>query len=165
MPEASRLSGMSECQARRIKELIQRAVKGLLITATPLYLLLFVFASPLTHVWLRQSFNPAVPSTLRFFLVGTFFSLLGTPYYYALIGLGRAQFVLWANALQFVVCIVGVLAILKTAKIEKTFELPAVLGVADIALTLSTLVLVLLMAKALARYEQQAPSVLEPAAA
>jgi O-antigen/teichoic acid export membrane protein len=154
MPEASRLAGAGSSPGMKIKPLIQSAVKGLFVAATPVYCILFAFAGPLTQLWLGHSFNAMVPSTLRFFLIGTFLSLLGTPYYYVLIGLGRAQYVLWANAWQFCVCIGGVLTILSTGVIGRSVELLAVLATADVAMAVSTCLLVLFTKRELGRYEE-----------
>lgn len=163
MPEASRLASAGSSPGMRIKPLIQSAVKGLLVAATPVYCILFAFAGPLTQLWLRHSFNAMVPSTLRFFLIGTFVSLLGTPYYYVLIGLGRAQYVLWANAWQFCVCIGGVLTILGTGVVGRSVALVAVLATADVAMAVSTCLLVLFTKRELSRYEE--PSSLAEAVA
>jgi O-antigen/teichoic acid export membrane protein len=113
--------------------------------AGPVYAVVFLLAEPLTRMWLRHSFSPTVPGTLRIFLIGTFFSLIGTPFYYGLIGAGRAQGVLYANVIQFAVNIAGVYFVLNLLKMTAGTELYAVLGIADCALGISTAVLLAAM--------------------
>jgi O-antigen/teichoic acid export membrane protein len=141
MPETSRLVSSAVEPGREVKSLIQSSLKALLIGATPLYLLLFVFAGPLTKIWLRHSFVPAVPSTLQVFLVGTFVSLLGTPLYYALIGMGKAALVFVANAVQLSAGSLGVFWILHGELAHQGWQVARVLVVADVALAASTTVL------------------------
>jgi O-antigen/teichoic acid export membrane protein len=117
--------------------------------AGPVYMVVFLLAGPLTRVWLKHAYDPIVPGTLRIFLIGTFVSLIGTPFYYGLIGAGRAQGVLYANAIQFAINIAGVYSALTFWHLGTGSKLYAVLGVADCALALSTLVLFVAMRKTL----------------
>lgn len=145
MPEASRLIGVNARDLSQLRNLLMRAVKSLVWMAGPIYALVFWLAEPLTRIWLKHSFSPIVPGTMRIFLIGTFLSLLGTPFYYGLIGAGKAQGVLYANVVQFVVNLAGVYSILNLFHLRAGVELYAVLGVADCALGISTAVLLLAM--------------------
>lgn len=143
MPETSRLVACAHDPAQPIKSLIQSSMKGLLVAATPVYAVILIFAAPLTKAWLRHSFAPAVPSTLRVFLLGAFISLLGTPLYYSLIGMGKARFVLVANAVQLSAGSLGVFWVLHGALLHSGSQIAHVLGMADIALAASTTALAL----------------------
>jgi O-antigen/teichoic acid export membrane protein len=156
MPETSRLVSSGGEPGRQVKSLVQSSLKGLLIGATPLYLLLLVFAGTLTKIWLRHSFVPAVPSTLRVFLIGTFISLLGTPLYYALIGMGKAAFVFVANAVQLSLGSLGVFWMLHGELAHQGWQVARVLMVADVALAASTTVLALAAARAIRGMKRQA---------
>ena len=156
MPETSRLVSSGGEPGRQVKSLVQSSLKGLLIGATPLYLLLLVFAGTLTKIWLRHSFVPAVPSTLRVFLIGTFISLLGMPLYYALIGMGKAAFVFVANAVQLSLGSLGVFWMLHGELAHQGWQVARVLMVADVALAASTTVLALAAARAIRGMKRQA---------
>jgi O-antigen/teichoic acid export membrane protein len=149
MPEASRLIGAVSADMLRLRTMLKRAVNNLVLMAGPIYLIVFILATPLTKIWLKHAFTPIVPGALRVFLIGTFLSLLGTPFYYVLIGAGRAQGVVCANALQFILNIAGVYTVLRIVRVPAGFELYAVLGVADVALGVSTVVLLLAMRHAM----------------
>lgn len=155
MPETSRLVSSAEEPGRAVSSLIQSSLKGLLIGATPLYLLLLVFAAPLTKIWLRHSFVPAVPSTLQVFLIGTFISLLGTPLYYALIGMGKAALVFAANAVQLSLGSLGVFWMLHGELAHQGWQVARVLMVADVALAASTTVLGFAAARAIRGIRRQ----------
>jgi O-antigen/teichoic acid export membrane protein len=145
MPEASRLIGAGAGDLSQFQKLLTGAVRNLIWMAGPVYTAVFLLAEPLTRVWLKHSFSPTVPGTMRVFLIGTFLSLLGTPFYYGLIGAGKAQGVLYANVVQFAVSLVGVYAVLNVLHLPAGAELYAVLGIADCALGISTAVLLLAM--------------------
>ncbi|HEX6544953.1 MAG TPA: hypothetical protein VF023_01515, partial [Bryobacteraceae bacterium] len=149
MPETSRLVSSTNEPSREVKSLIQSSLKGLAMGAAPLYVLVLVFAGPLTRIWLRHSFVPAVPFTLRVFLIGTFISLLGTPLYYALIGMGKAAFVFIANAVQLSLGSLGVFWILHGGLAHRGWQVARVLMVADVALAASTIVLGFAVAQAM----------------
>jgi O-antigen/teichoic acid export membrane protein len=141
MPETSRLISSSGFRPCALSKLLRSSLNGLCLAATPAYAVLFIGAETLTRVWLRGSFNPIVPGALRCFLIGTFLSLLGTPLYYVLIGAGKAQSILLANALQLSISITGVYVILKMHIFAPERQLFGVFGIADVALGVSTLVL------------------------
>jgi O-antigen/teichoic acid export membrane protein len=143
MPETSRLVASAHEPRQAISSLIRSSIKGLVLFATPIYAFILIFAGPLTKIWLRHSFTPDVPSTLRVFLLGTFVSLLGTPLYYALIGMGNARFVLIANAVQISLGSAGVFWILHGGFLQHSWRLAQVLSMADLALAASTTVLLL----------------------
>jgi O-antigen/teichoic acid export membrane protein len=143
MPEASRLLGSASGDLSQLRNMLTAAVRNLVLMAGPVYLVVFALATPLTKIWLKHSFSPIVPGTLRIFLLGTFLSLVGTPFYYVLIGAGRAQGVLLANAFQFLLNIVGVYLALRIVHVPAGSALYVILGVADVALGVSTLVLLL----------------------
>ena len=145
MPETSRLIGTREFSPTSIVSLLKSSLRGLLVYAAPLYVIVFLAATPLTRVWLGSSFNPLVPGAIRIFLIGTFVSLIGTPFYYALIGAGRAQAVLIANGLQLGVNVLLVVALLR----QSSAPLFLTLGVADLSLAVSSVTLALLMRRAI----------------
>jgi O-antigen/teichoic acid export membrane protein len=164
MPETSRLVSSANEPGREVKSLIRSSLKGLIVGATPLYLLLLVFAGPLTRLWLGHSFVPAVPSTLRIFLIGTFISLLGTPLYYALIGMGKAAFVFIANAVQLSLGSVGVFWILHSELAHQGWQVARVLMIADVALAASTAVLGFAAAQAIRGIRRQVTTCMTQAA-
>jgi O-antigen/teichoic acid export membrane protein len=165
MPETSRLISSAAEPNKAIVSLVRSSLKGLIVGATPIYAAVLIFAGPLTKVWLRHSFSPAVPSTLRFFLLGTFISLLGTPLYYALIGMGKAGSVLVANAVQLFTGLVGASWVLHSGMAHHGSQVPQVLTMADVALAASTILLGFAMAKAIRALSTHSPVQLARAAA
>jgi O-antigen/teichoic acid export membrane protein len=165
MPETSRLMGTENFSTGSIRRLLRSSLKYLFLVAGPMYVLVFIGSTPLTHVWLRHSFSPFIPGVLRCFLVGTFISLLGTPFYYGLIGAGRAQLVLIANGLQLAVSVVGVCVLLHYGLIAAGSDLYKVVCVADVALAVSTVVLFKGMRSWLHSFGKQKQQCLEPLAA
>jgi O-antigen/teichoic acid export membrane protein len=92
MPEISRIS------TPLTRETLNRAVSmqrsGLRLIASLglfLYGSVFVMTTPLLRIWLRSQFQSALPLPFRIMLVASFFSLLGVPAYYILLGLGQAK--------------------------------------------------------------------------
>jgi O-antigen/teichoic acid export membrane protein len=155
MPETSRLMGSANFSTKSIRCLLRSSLKYLFLVAGPIYVVVIIASTPLTHMWLRHSFSPFIPGALRCFLVGTFISLLGTPFYYGLIGAGRAQVVLVANGLQLGVSVVGVWLLLHYGLIASGWDLYKVVSIADVALAVSTAVLIVGMRSWLRSFEKQ----------
>jgi O-antigen/teichoic acid export membrane protein len=104
MPEISRIGAAMTQQAHeRIAAINRRAMKFIIICGVPLFTTLFTFATILLKFWLRKSFADALPSAFRVILIGAFLSLLGTPAFYTLMGLGKANYCFVASMIQGVV--------------------------------------------------------------
>jgi O-antigen/teichoic acid export membrane protein len=72
----------------------------LALAVSPVFIVLGVGIEPLARVWLGARFDPHIVPVARIMLVGGFFSLIGTPGYYILLGLGQARQIFYANVLQ-----------------------------------------------------------------
>lgn len=60
----------------------------------------FLVAAPALKLWLGPRYDPELASATRIILVGTFFSLVGTPGFYILAALGRLKTLLVGNIIQ-----------------------------------------------------------------
>jgi O-antigen/teichoic acid export membrane protein len=92
MPEISRISRSSTQDIFGRALTMQRS--GLRLIArlgTPLYGAVILLAAPLLRIWLRGQFRAAITLPFQIMLISSFLSLLGTPGYYILLGLGQAR--------------------------------------------------------------------------
>lgn len=98
--EVSKLAAItSKANWNRIHSLASKGQK-LLWSSAPLFLGLMIIATPALRLWLGSRYVPALTTTFRLMLAGAFISLLSTPAYYVLLGLGRAKHIFLANVLQ-----------------------------------------------------------------
>jgi O-antigen/teichoic acid export membrane protein len=112
MPEISRLSAIMTSEARaRIKAITRKALKLILTVAFPGYFILFLGATMIFKVWLRDSFNEQIPYTFRVMLVGGFLFLLGLPFNNLLMGIGKVNYCLFAKCIQTAANIIIVIAV------------------------------------------------------
>lgn len=95
MPEISNLSS-SGCResVARINSIISKSYRLLFLGATPLYLLVALFAGTVFKVWLGASYAPSIPNVFRVLLLVTFVSLMGVIPYYLNIGYGKVNKIL-----------------------------------------------------------------------
>ncbi|MBA3972599.1 MAG: hypothetical protein C0504_00105 [Candidatus Solibacter sp.] len=116
MPEVSRLGALQSAEGRRQIASINRAALvrlgfiGLIVMAIP-----FVAASRIIPLWLGPSVDPSLAISLRICIAGAYISLLGTPSYYTLIGIGQVREIVSANLIQSGVNVAACLGILAFA--------------------------------------------------
>lgn len=92
MPEVSRISAnMTRYAKDRISQISHRAMKLIFLFGIPMYVSMFIFATPLLRIWLRDKFVHSIPFAFRIMLVATFINLWGVPSYYLLLGMGRIR--------------------------------------------------------------------------
>lgn len=104
MPEVSNFRVKGNVKLHdRVRSIDRKAFLIIFAAALPTFIGLMIVMNPLLHLWLHQSFNPLLPSTFRIALVGAFASMLGSPAYYMLIGIGKARDAAYSAAIQFVV--------------------------------------------------------------
>lgn len=115
MPEVSRLAAnLTDAARLRIKMLNRQVLSLVFVLGITANGSLFVLAEPLLRLWLRHDFTSVLPDVLRIALAGGFVSLLGTPAFYILLGLGMARPLFLANLIQSGVNIVVIMAMLLT---------------------------------------------------
>jgi O-antigen/teichoic acid export membrane protein len=113
MPEVSRLGGVETRDAlTRVKKINRKTAKFMLLGMGPIYVVMLHCARPVLELWLRHSFNDALPSMFRIVLTASYVNLLGGPAYYTLMGLGRVHFGLVAHILKATVNVGSVIAAL-----------------------------------------------------
>lgn len=88
LPASSELNSLNNYS--QIEELYLKTSRVLLLIAFPVFLLLIVIALPLTNAWLGEGYEMA-GRAIQFLLIGHFFSLLITPQYIILQGIGKPQ--------------------------------------------------------------------------
>lgn len=102
MPEISRIGANMTIQAKnRIAQLNSRFMKLILFVGGPAYAVLMVFAPPLLRIWLGEQFQESLPNAFRIMMFATFFTLVGVPAYYTIIGLGKIRYFLTASVITF----------------------------------------------------------------
>lgn len=101
MPEVSRLSATysTEC-CSRVQAVYARAMKLIFLAGLPAFAIVILFADPLIQFWLGVRFRPEIAPAVRILVTGCFFSLLGVPGYYTLIGLGRLRHIITGSVVQ-----------------------------------------------------------------
>lgn len=96
LPASSELSGV---QNRKELEKIYFALSRMLyLFAVPIFLLVIVLAEPLMQVWLGDGYKWAARA-IQFLLIGNLFSLLVTPQYIILQGVGKPKINTIAHAI------------------------------------------------------------------
>ena len=107
MPEVSRLtSEISVKPIKRIRSLLRRTLGLILLIGTPLFLTLFLLATPLLEIWLGKKFIDTIPPAFRVMLLATFISLLAVPAYHFLVGLGRVSTAFVSACITWIGCVV-----------------------------------------------------------
>lgn len=100
-PEISRIGANRHPSSMpNVTKINRQAITMILLLGVPVFSLLIAFAKPLLHTWLGARFSPQLPMAVQIALLGAFASLLGTPAFYTLLGLGKTQHVLWGFAIQ-----------------------------------------------------------------
>jgi O-antigen/teichoic acid export membrane protein len=101
MPEVSRLSGdMTKYAKDKITEIYQTSMKLIFVFGLPIYGVLGVFAPFLLRVWLGSGCAEMLPGAFRIMMFATFFTLVGVPAYYTIIGLGKIRYFLTASVIS-----------------------------------------------------------------
>ena len=112
MPEISRISANMTTSAKdKISQLNRHAMKFIIMFGFPIYAAIFIFATPLLRIWLRDQFLDSMPLAFQIMLVATFISLLGVPFYYLLLGMGHVSTVLAARCITWISSMVLVIII------------------------------------------------------
>jgi O-antigen/teichoic acid export membrane protein len=139
IPEIGRLAGTSPAAAyARARKLGSRTIRAF-AWVLPIYVVAFVFAAPALKLWLGARYDPELSLATRIILVGTFFSLVGTPGFYILAALGRLRTLLVGNLIQsgFNIVLVGTCLLL-----FRSLSVSTVLAATAIAMFCSTVFLV-----------------------
>jgi O-antigen/teichoic acid export membrane protein len=101
MPEISRLGANTGPDASaRIQHVIRRVAVLILLVGTSVFVGAMLLASPVSKIWLGSRYSPEIPPALRIALVGAFLSLLATPPFHTIMGLGRTGHVFASFAIQ-----------------------------------------------------------------
>lgn len=101
MPEVSRLGARrDEASRTAIRTLNRRAITAILILALPVFVAVLAASGPLLRAWLGARLTVDLQQSFRVMLAGTFFSLLCTPFYYTLVGLGNVRTVVQTYGVQ-----------------------------------------------------------------
>ena len=113
MPEISRASvDITKKGLDRIKSINRKSIKLIVFFGLPVYTFI-MFCSPwLLQLWLRDKYSISVCTSFRIMLVGTYFSLLGVPAFYALMGFGKGREILFFHMIQSGLNVVIVLSII-----------------------------------------------------
>lgn len=114
IPEIGRVAGASSGAAyARARKLGARTIRAF-AWVLPVYVIAFVFAAPALRWWLGQRYDPELAPATRIILVGTFFSLVGTPGFYILAALARLRTLLVGNVIQSIsnIVLIGICLLL-----------------------------------------------------
>lgn len=140
LPEIGRFAsappGAAYDRARQLGSQILRAF----VWVIPIYSIGFIAAPPALKLWLGPRYNLELALDTRIILVGTFFSLVGTPAFYILAGLGRLKTLLFGNAIQ---SLSNILLLAFSLLIFHTLSASVVLSTTAFAMLCSTIFLLL----------------------
>lgn len=101
VPEVSKFSTLYSNEGlRHLKDINERANRIIVLAGFFLYLPLFILCEQLLRMWLGSSFNYILLPVFRLFLGATFFSLLGVPSYYFILGMGKVSYCFIFNLIQ-----------------------------------------------------------------
>jgi len=101
MPEISRIGANMTIQAKnKISQLNSRAMKLIFLLGVPVYAVLMIFMPLLLKIWLRDKFVDTLPDAFRIMMIATFFTLVGVPAYYTIMGLGKIRYFITANVIS-----------------------------------------------------------------
>lgn len=101
VPEVSKISTFhSREEMDHLKEINERANRIIVFAGLILYLPLFILCEKLLKVWLGTSFEYILLPVFRVFLGATFFSLLGVPAYYFILGMGKIGYCFTFSLIQ-----------------------------------------------------------------
>src|ERR1019366_6949955 len=90
MPEISRVGvGGNPSAKAAIQRINRHALNMILLGGIPGLALAAVFAGPVLRIWLGARYSGVLPSAVRIAMLGSFLSLVGTPAFYTLMGLGN----------------------------------------------------------------------------
>jgi O-antigen/teichoic acid export membrane protein len=98
MPEISRIGVFMNMQTRnRISQLNRQAMKFIFFFSVPVYIVLMFFMPVLLRLWLGDRFMEILPGAFRIMMVAAFFTLVGIPAYYTVMGLGKIRYFITAS--------------------------------------------------------------------
>jgi O-antigen/teichoic acid export membrane protein len=134
MPEISRIDaqGLGRAPIRALHRRLLRISVGL---SLPAYLGGIVLAEPVFRLWLGSKYVEPQALLVQIALVGSFLSLIGTPAYYSLMGMGRVRDCLASHVVQSLVNVLGVVAALVLLQQK---DLVLLMGVVSLALASTT---------------------------
>ncbi len=103
-PEISRItcSGLAG-KNEQINNINRYSNKVIWLLGLPVWIVLLVFITPLLNLWLGHGFIYTLPLTFQIMLLGMFFSLLGVPAFYILLGLGKTRKLFYSFLIQSLV--------------------------------------------------------------
>jgi O-antigen/teichoic acid export membrane protein len=101
VPEVSKIAAQYAEQGHaRIKKINQKAIKIILGYGVPFYLAIIFMSEPLLQIWLGNKYISMLSPVFQTMMVGTFFSLLGVPAYYTLLGIEKTFRCFISNFIQ-----------------------------------------------------------------
>jgi len=157
MPESSRVTAeVTTRSIDRMTVLNRRAMKLIFLFGIPMYIAMFIFATPLLRIWLREGFIQSISLAFRIMLVATFISLLGVPPFYFLMGMGRVRGIFVAKCITWLTCMVLVTMI---AVNTNYLSAPILSLCLIISWFLSSAYLIWLFRSAMRNYEKIVPSI------
>lgn len=100
LPEFSRLSSTAQKGLEACFELLH-SVRRLVVGVGAIVFVVAAAAAPTAmQLWLGPRYVPLMGTTVRLLLLGSYFSLLAVPPYYALLGLGKVRQVFMSHVVQ-----------------------------------------------------------------
>ncbi len=138
LPEIGKCAGTSPsaayARARKLGFQILRAFRWVF----PIYVIAFAAAPVALRLWLGPHYNAELAPATRIILLGTFFSLVGTPGFYILAALGRLKALLVGNVIQ---CLSNIFLIAVCLMIFHSLSASVVLSTTAFAMLCSTIFL------------------------
>jgi O-antigen/teichoic acid export membrane protein len=118
IPEVGVLGYGGTARSRQTRELVGYAEGAVICVALPVWLAVFLLAPVGLQVWLGAQFVPEAVSAFRVMLAASWFSLVGVPGYYCLLGLGKTRPLMTAQTVNAVISasvVLGLAVVVGTA--------------------------------------------------
>ncbi|MFC2161970.1 oligosaccharide flippase family protein, partial [Acidobacteriota bacterium] len=138
LPRISEMYGETMRSLSAIFVLHKKAIKFILICASPIFLISFIFANPLLRTWLGPKFDIQIVFALRVLIIGWFINTLAVPDYFMFLGIGKEKY---SVAATFLKSITNVTLILSLIFLNSQITFTKVVVIDSISLTMAVIFL------------------------
>ena len=96
-----------------VKPLLSIHKKGMLfviITAIPLFSIIFIFANPILKIWIGKDFHTQIAVILKVLLIGWLFNILAIPDAFMFMGIGKVRYNVTATSIKAITNVIIIFA-------------------------------------------------------
>jgi len=92
LPKISEVYGKATESLKSVFNIRKKSIRFIVLSASPLFLLIFIFTNPILRIWLGNNFDIEIAIALRILLIGRFINLLVVPDFFMFIGIGKVKY-------------------------------------------------------------------------